>query len=756
MIVALNTEQLANRLIDTDGLQPTQNKYIERLVARAIVKFLADPEYLNAIPFDANETYTEGSVGEALVTVGEGDSLLRGDLANGSDEDLGAGLVAQDADLLYATGTVGDELRYLEGTSHQPKSVRSRLAKLPIDIRDYGVTGNDNEGSLVDETSEMNTAIAAALAEERELYIPGTNYLMSGLSLSSSFNRLVLRGDVVNRPVIHMLQASANAGSSILSATTVTTVSVTVTADILTGQQIITVASTTGLAAGMMLRLTSTMLWYYDHRDQYYKGEVHLITRIIDSTHLEIHGQTWDTYDISVETVTAVAFTPRRFAMSDVHLKGKEPATAVATVLLQARGLYMPEFDNIKLEHASSTGIQLGHCWHAKLRGIEVQRIGRESSVGYGISDLSSVGSLIDGLVSRGCRRAVDFSSFTGTTLGAPTRNNTVTNFDVSGGGVEGYGGAAFEPAGAVPSFGVGTHGPAENSVFKHGKITNIGNGITVRGRNTIIHDVHFAGKMAACIQATYGSGLRVSDCTVDYTDYPNKSADTAVSGDTTLQPNYFLQFGGGSTNDWTYAGASIIQGTKATGLRLGFIKFGSDNDVSQLVCQDNVVLARPGSADTFNFYDASDPVNVSASKLGPNHLNRLTGAGAVVYYHANVNVGYYSGTLSAVEIGNRLFRTNITDDDFSVIRFATLPGSRVIVTLSSDDGTVRGVFQIIPQSATFAAFGTLGSNVEFLATVPTGTTGTDGKVSLHLTASGALYIENRRGATVKADVSFS
>jgi hypothetical protein len=678
------------------------------------------------------------------VTITDDDNIQSppSELADNSSPTSGAGLVSYSSSLAYPADTVGRRLQILSRTT-------------PLNVRDYGVLGNDNELSLVDETAQMQSAINDAAAQKRELWIPGTNYLFGALTVPSTMTSMALRGDPGNRPVMNMTQALADAGGTFFTVSNPATVSVTIGANILTGQQKVTLASTAGLSVGMMIRWSSNQLWPYDNRGQWYKGEVHLITRIVSDTVIEIHGETWDAYDIAVETLTAVAWVPSRFEMSGLHLKGKVPAAAVSTTLLSARGLYMPRFEKLKLETSSSIGGQLGRCWFGIWYDVEAVGHGRGSSLGYGISDLSCVGTTIDTFISRACRRGVDFNSFSGTTGSAPSRKGRVTHFDCSGGGVEPFGGAEFKPAGAVPSFGVGTHGPSEDMIFENGRISNIGQGVTVRGRNTTIRGIKFNGNMAECIGATYGTGLTVTDCEVDYTDFPDKSADTALTGDTTLQPDYFIRFGNSSgVSDWIYSGATTVFNNKLTGLRLGFITFVQNNDVTDLNVYNNTVSCRPGSADTFSFFHADTAVNITDSTIGPNVLRRLTGSGAVRYFAPSLVVGNWINSLSVAELGDRQSRVILPNNQFVVIRHKCVPGSSAVVTLVSDRATVRGVFQVSPANLTLTSFGLIGSDVNGSASPLNGTTGSSGKFTLFLSSSGELSLENRMGGNTTVEVT--
>ena len=672
------------------------------------------------------------------------DEQFRDDLANSDAGYLGAGMIGYDEVTDYPPGdTVGWKLNVISRT-------------IPLNVYDFGARGNDNDTLLVDETAQFQAAIDAAVAQRRELYVPGTNYMAAGLIIPDAFTAMRLTGDPANRPIIHATQAAADAAIAIISNENTSILTVEVGADIIAGVQQITLVSTAGILPGMIIRIASSALWPYDNRGQWYKGELHLVTRVISATVIEIHGMVWDSYNIPGETLSAFIRTPRQLHMSNLHFKGKVPATDVSSILVQFRTLYHAEFDRLKVEVAGSSGINDGATWFSKYRNLETMSIGRASSYGYGMLVLSSTGLVVDGLVSRGCRRAVDFSSFSGTGS-APCRNCKITNFDVSGGGTQPWSGEGFYPAGAVPSYGVGGHGSMENIEISNGIIANCQYGISVRGLHMKISRVTFTGHMSLCIAASYGSGLQIHDCFVNYVDYVSKASDAGLSADVTAQPDYFLRLGdGGGVGDWNYSGITMVTNNKVMGCRLGFIYFNSLNNVVKLQVYGNSIYCRPGTPDTFSVYATAGPVNLYNCKTGPNFLNLLAGTGTYNYWGSGITVGYRSTTISAVEIGDRVWRSVLNDASAVQIRNVVIPGGSAVITLNSDDATVVGMFRLATANATLVTFGLIGSNVNGFATALSGGSGAAGKFSLHLAADGTLYLENRRGATLTVEVEVS
>jgi hypothetical protein len=625
---------------------------------------------------------------------------------------------------------------------------------VPLNVREFGVYGNDNDGSLTDESTGMLAAFTQAIAEGRELFIPGTNYL-GRLTVPGAYKLRVV-GDHANRPILHCPQSVADAGTTLLNLSNgATSVSLELAADVRPGQNTLTVTSTADVLPGMLVRIMSNRLWAYDHRDQWYCGEMHLVSRVYDATTIEIHGATWDAYDVSVDTITMDAFLPNRLSMSHLHFKMPAPATEISTTIIVPGRLYMPVFEGLKFEGATSSGLQLRNSWSARGYNVEFENIGRSSSLGYGWHDICSVGTTIDGITGRGCRRTFDGSSTTGAGNSMPTRRVRVKNIDVSGGGAQSYGGASFYPTGEVPSFGVGGHGPMEDAVFGPGRIASVREGVMVRGRKTTVEGIIFTGKMETCVYATFGTDLTVRDCEVDYVDWPRKTQGTGVTDSYENQPNYFVQFGSGnSTGGWNYDSPVVIQNNTVTGLRSGFVNFRELSDAKNIVCRHNTVMARPAPDGTFNFFDAAGAVNLSHSITGPNYLRRLTGSGTIAMYNSSIVVGYRADRDAPVQIGHARWRVVMPDNTAVRIQHAVVPGDRAKVSIVCTEATARGDFTMVAGSATLTTAGVIGTNLEGSASVLDGTTGNDGKFTVHLNSDGSLYLENRLDAQVTVTVS--
>jgi hypothetical protein len=193
--------------------------------------------------------------------------------------------------------------------------------------------------------------------------------------------------------------------------------------------------------------------------------------------------------------------------------------------------------------------------------------IGDFQSVGYGIEDNGSVGTFVDGLFSKGIRRAYDGGSLAGTSLAAVCRDARVTNFIVDGG-------SPYYPATDIISYGIGSHGSCEGLIISNGIIRDCSNGITGRGRNTTVSNVVFQGTLNSCI-ALYedGDGMIVENCKYDNFNYPNKFTNLNDAQDGS-GANVFLQLGLSSGNSrYCYFEIPIvINNNVAKGLKKSFI----------------------------------------------------------------------------------------------------------------------------------------------------------------------------------------
>ncbi|GCA51799.1 hypothetical protein KGO5_04256 [Sinorhizobium sp. KGO-5] len=662
-----------------------------------------------------------------------------------------------------------------DGSVTRPKMATVISRTIPLNIQEYGAFGSDDPDGLVDETTQIAAAINAAIAQGRELYIPGAHYQTGQYSRTSPLE-LFMQGDPVSRPIFHALQSVANAtgsagrlfqflpGGSSYAGNEVG--SYALDGDVGVFQQKIKLNSVSGIQPGMMIQIASNQLWHYDDRGEYYRGEIHLIQRVLAGTNeVQIDDYTRDRYlPSSGHVVTVRVWTPSRLVWNNIAVEYPDPADNTAnTRALVLDRMYQPQFNDCLVKGSTGSGILNSRSWLARYSNLEIQDTGLAlsdtSSIGYGVQEASVYGSIFTGTKSRGCRRTVDFDSLTAQTMAAPSRDCIFRDFHITGSGIDGTG-TEFFPEGLAPNYGVGGHGPVENLIITSGYIADVEQGINIRSRNTEISNVHFAGELGYCVYGTYGTGLEVHNCRYMRDDYPDKIPSSTADGLAfyQLMPLAFVRLGISSgVGDWDYESPVKITDNVAHGLQRAFVEFGvsATNAVENVIAKDNFALVRVATGQTFTFFNTSGggEARVFRSCLndGSNMLvNRGPGTAKMFAAIANMGLGSLSqgGSDAAVQIGEREWQVQIPDDIGGVIRNASRNGDQIAVQIIPNAGTAYGTFIIASGSATLTTLGAIGAGLagSTLGSGLTGTGGADGTFNISLDASGDLYFENRTG----------
>ena len=160
------------------------------------------------------------------------------------------------------------------------------------------------------------------------------------------------------------------------------------------------------------------------------------------------------------------------------------------------------------------------------------------------------------------------------------------------------------------------------------------------------------------------------------------------------------------------------------------------------------VVVIGDATISCLNINVAND-LDPSLLPAGNPRCNGALGNGDISLIDTNLDIA----ADGPCDMGGGRYRIQIADDDVATISNLILAGARAVVQMTSSDGTVCGVFQISPGSATLVDFGNIGANLDGSAVALTGTTGTNGKATVHLSAGRTLYIENRMGSTLTVDL---
>lgn len=603
----------------------------------------------------------------------------------------------------------------------------------------FGVVGD----GVTNDTTAIGNAITYCSNNKKRLYFPGgKTYSMTSFTISGHYY-VDMFSDPANRARFLTTDTAAAAGARqfrFIGPEDVT--GLTLAANIKPNERTITLASVSGLSAGMIIRLSSSVLWPYDPRGEYTKGELHEIIAVNSGSNtVSIRDSTRDYYAIA-DITSIAAWTPNYISVENIIFE--MPSAAVGT-----GGLMFSRSINARVHNCRSFGNDF-YQFH-NVHGINTQytqvQTGPAYNVdvgGYGIYDLSNLGTRIDGWVSDGLRGPYD--SHTTSTGMCPNRDAIVTNFVIRGGG------PAIYPDGASECRGLGMHGPSENIRFVNGFISDVQAGIRVRGKNTLINNVVFSGRMQTLVAMSHGCGLEFTNNTYDSFNYPNKiaSLDDIVADSRIIQA-FDIGINDDSANNWDFSLPLVIKNNTIIGLNDYFMKLTTSQEVYNLDIQNNNIMTIGGSVDTAYLFYAASNRYIYKSIVKNNRFDPINGY--VALHNANVYLGY-SATPSiidrAVEVADRQWVLRIADDAVGKVRFNLTNGvDRPNLWIAGDAGGTK-LFNIVKENASLTSWaGSTFSNLVGTATGSslTGTTGTDGNVTVGLMNTGDFYIENRGGA---------
>lgn len=698
--------------------------------------------------------------------------------------DAGSGALATETFIrTYNAGTSAwrawERVATAENLRNPPSTITSPLMhferSIPLNLWECGVSGHDT--SPADETAGILAAIDRAIAEKRDLAIPATLYKCNTIAVNDVFQLRMygvggkpffLPGDTLlaNGGDLFEFTRPNGSGYDFLSS------AVAPTSDVIVNEDGITFASSVSAAVGKYLGITSDKEWYYDGRGVWWKGEMHEIYRVGGNTVL-FKDATCDAYDISAETLTIAVWTPSRLEMHNIGFGSPSITTPYAPLVsggvtaLAFNRCKRAVLDDIEIYGFSGPQISQRNNDGTRAHNIRCWLGGTDGEIGYGMAHLGCINEHATDIQGGGMRRLIDFSG-TGNEGCGPSRNCIVDGFHAHGGGRDGAN-VEYEPHGAKPSFGVGTHGPAENITFKNGKITNVGSGVTVRGRNTVLQNIEFYGWILdECISATYGEGLIVENCSYTSNDFGQKEAQ-GVALDGSRRANDFIAFGNSnSSNRWKADDLpTILTNNKFDGLRRSFMVMnaGQGTVFRHLTLVDNTGEPSAASGEFLFITNLTGGnVGLQASDVWGNlALPRDDSGIGCEFNDGTVYLGHRSGASldqdRVCRVGPRSYRLVISNGSYYRIKdmelyLAGYTQRRITVT-GLGDNTIHFDGWIVENSATPVVI-YQGSNIEFSAT-PTaldGDGGTTGKLTIGMTTSGALWVENRRGGNRDIEIT--
>jgi hypothetical protein len=628
------------------------------------------------------------------------------------------------------------------------RSLANRFADM-VNVLDFGAVGD----GIADDTNNIKSAIEYCSTNKKRLYIPGgKTYLMTEITINAPYY-VDMFSDPANRAVFKTTLAAAQANAKQFKFLDLTDQisGRSITQNIIPNQRKIYLNSVSLLTEGMIIRITSNVLWPYDNRGSACKGEIHLITEV-DSVNnsVTIEDSTRDTY-LLTDTITVAAWQPNKFAIENLEFEIPEvnptPTGDTGGVLFDKT--YNALILNCKVSGINNYGFTNRLCVNTSYQKIQCAKT-RSTDTGYGIVDRTSLGTHITDLTSYRLRTAYDSSN---TGVHGPNRDAVVDGFVIRGGGV-------YYPDGVTTANrGLGMHGPSENVQFINGYISDVSNGIRVRGKNTFIRNITFSGLMITGVACSHGTLMTISDCAYDSVNYPNKNIviPTGVVPQSRLTD--FINFGisDSADNNWNFTLPVMVHNNIIAGLKRSVVNIVSPGEVSNLFLNNNIIQATPDAGiTTLVFYSAASNRAVYNSTCIGNQLSALSGDIALVDQGASRVLLGYSATAAikerAVAIDNRSWLIRLDNDTVGKIRTgASDPEQeRLNFILAGDAGGTKSFLLTKESTSKTDWYGTSFPTLTTTATpsVLTGTTGADGLVTIGVMNNGDFYIQDRQSTS--------
>lgn len=428
------------------------------------------------------------------------------------------------------------------------------------------------------------------------------------------------------------------------------------------------------------------------------------------------------------------------FAMTDLTLDCSSAPSV--TTGLWLNGIVEPRVENVKIAGASKTGIRYTQCWRP-VTERPILRDLNDETLGYGVLFDESRTAEVYEINAYNCRRAIDCAGSVPTHVGMFLGGTVI-------GGQKDSSGTPWSPTNQ--NYGIGSHGQSCDWLFKGITVDGVMVGAVQRGVRETYDSIEMVGPM----QRDYWA-LRGRDMTIINPIYSsrgmnrNKPALPAPPA----SEGHFLAF----TSQFN--GYIDIIGGRLDGLQ-GSLVYGDLEAARAVGARCNVKVRVNGTIVDWETASTAYVVNASTTFVAREWDLRpiarsIRGGGSIVPWLNLLRSAGTAGENLSMRVSEACYAISVTDD--TVLRIPlplgsdTQVGFRIRQVNNALTVLWDGVIRV--GSATSSAYSTpLGSiTVSALATVPTGTSGTDGRLNLHHDGS-ALYIENRTGSQLDAVIA--
>jgi hypothetical protein len=713
-----------SQIMDLD-LQP-----YERYIPSAFTNGLSQLEKMNLI---IKTLADMGKLTNSLVT--QWNEVMEWVMADGLTQ-----AVSDKLDQLVADGLLDEMWTSIQNTV----DIRTNNDRY---VEEFGAIGD----GIADDTVAIQKAIDDCSANKRNLrFTAGKTYLITSQLLVTAQSSIF--GDEAHRPVIRIKSQTFDPIQ--VQGTYVTQTIVTANATVNT--KYVDVGNATGIKAGMLVELMSSLSWYHDPRDESSdarKAELHRVSEV-KGNRIYFNDPLFDGYDLTKESVTITAYTAIRFHMENIDIlmdRGTEPNDDVRKTGIRLKWTTDSTLKNVFVTNAVNCGIELFHSYRPTVDGGRTTGANNYFA-GYGLQTYGTTHAVIKNFHTRNCRRGVDISGGN-----IPSHFTTVEGCSIFADGLNSlldrYTYNDDHSAGTY-SGGIGTHGPADHTFIRNNYMGFLHTGVINRGRNTVVDGNYFIGDFYVnCIDVSFGLNIEIKNNHVYDGFTGNKEnliSDGGANYNTRKAPHFVrfqytaLAYGANGSFVSIKNNFAMVQDAFIT-LYAPLSETSIPNQTNWVV-EDNHVIFTPAFSSGNASFVRKDANNVgsvllSGSIFKGNTHKRTNDSGTGYFkFYDGVDIRHKSQTQ-----GGSTYTFYMNDDTSESIYFGgeLSPYAVVLVTCAG----ATGMLKLSRGLAGGTSIGTL-VNVAGQGVALAGTTGTDGMLNVAFTSDGRLHVENRLGST--------
>jgi len=420
------------------------------------------------------------------------------------------------------------------------------------------------------------------------------------------------------------------------------------------------------------------------------------------------------------------------------------------------RGLVIEHAHSLELEGLtvrgfSETGILTKWCFGGYGRNIKAIDCNRaydvDDGTGYGVSVRACFGMVWENITGHACRRTLDFIGTDGACYDCKTKN-----ISGDGGGVA-YDGESFWPEGPTRQSVTGSHGASFGTLYENPTGTNTHCVLNLRGDYEAVKETRGSGAMDRLVYLFRGGSIDL-----DGLHYTNRQTEIGV------QENYRV---GSTTDEYLQDVIRIdpaarisgrmtsIKNVNAVGVTRSFISVEGGGDLGPLSYGgvSIVVTDEPDDQQEFNLLRRSGTAatTLAAPTICTGEVSLINDSAYPKADMRDIDSDFSFGANVVHKLPGDRYAVYLLDDT-AVIIDAYRRGTTILDLYTDNRGRDEHLFNgwlHYGRATNFTDNGS-GDGVDIVGAALTGTTGTDGNISVsYRPADGedALYIENRRGA---------